>query len=504
MGNGGYQHQIGLLPWWDALYCTSGDIRANKAMVTASKALRSYGITMRDSSTKLAPKPTNFPTWTINGPAMGGTDQIGTGFTWEVNHHGSGGYLAYMMTGEYQHYDTLALQASAVYFVISSIRGSGVNRRIFPPQVRGISWAQRTIGQFVAIAPTGDDVALDYRTLIENDYAYWAGQGPGNSSAAQLGYPVSVGTYNPSNPLTAAPWQYSFWIGVNGHLSDAELGLTSTANQIAHRDWMYKAVVGLLGPTGTSNFYYTKASTYNIRISTEIVADYGERGPNNFYATWGDVYQATFGVGNTETSSVLTDDVGDLDPYSYWANLTPAIAFAVDHGATGAAAAYARLTGASNYSTLRDSGFDSVPVWGVVPRFATHTSSSGPTTRASSSSLISGKTVAGNRGLGVLASTVPSTGLSGASFLYNDLTLPADNSKEVYGLILTVPSAGTFYAYEDGSFSLIGAPDGTYTFTYRLFVNGVDSGTATAVITVGAGVGFKSFLGIFANQYIQG
>jgi hypothetical protein len=106
--------------------------------------------------------------------------------------------------------------------------------------------------------------------------------------------------------------------------------------------------------------------------------------------------------------------------------------------------------------------------------------------RIDTAELISGAYVIGETGLGVLGSNIPSTGLYGASYLYNDLSLPADANKEIRGLIVTPPSAGAFFAYEDGSFSLIGAPDGAYTFVYRLFVDGVDLGTTTATTTIGS------------------
>jgi len=102
------------------------------------------------------------------------------------------------------------------------------------------------------------------------------------------------------------------------------------------------------------------------------------------------------------------------------------------------------------------------------------------------SALVPGAYHYGGGGLGVLGSAVPSTGEHGPSFLYNDLSLPADNDVEIRGLIVTPPSSGTFYAWEDGSFSLEGAPDGEYTFTYRLFVDGADLGTTIATITIGA------------------
>lgn len=106
-------------------------------------------------------------------------------------------------------------------------------------------------------------------------------------------------------------------------------------------------------------------------------------------------------------------------------------------------------------------------------------------TRVDTQSLIPGLLVCGNRGLGVLGSEVPSTGDQGPGYLYNDLSLPADAGKQVRGLILTTPSAGTFFAYEDSSFYLEDAPDGTYTFTYRLYVDGADMGTATATLRIG-------------------
>jgi len=77
--------------------------------------------------------------------------------------------------------------------------------------------------------------------------------------------------------------------------------------------------------------------------------------------------------------------------------------------------------------------------------------------RIDTAELITGAYVIGETGLGVVAENIPSTGLHGASFLFNDLSLPADNGKEIRGLIVTPPTDGAFYVWEDGSFSLVGA-----------------------------------------------
>lgn len=107
--------------------------------------------------------------------------------------------------------------------------------------------------------------------------------------------------------------------------------------------------------------------------------------------------------------------------------------------------------------------------------------------RVDTSSLIAGACVVGDRGLGLLGSVIRAatdTGTNGPGFLYNDLTV-ADDAKEIRGLILTVPSSGVFVADEDGSFTLTGAANGVYTFSYRLFADGVDLGTASISITLG-------------------
>jgi hypothetical protein len=92
-----------------------------------------------------------------------------------------------------------------------------------------------------------------------------------------------------------------------------------------------------------------------------------------FYKNWGQVFAATFLVANSTTScgTVLEGGSGS-DPANassgYWGNLMPAIAYAVDHGAPGAQAAFDRMTGASNWSAVQTSGFDDLPIWGIVPR----------------------------------------------------------------------------------------------------------------------------------------
>lgn len=106
--------------------------------------------------------------------------------------------------------------------------------------------------------------------------------------------------------------------------------------------------------------------------------------------------------------------------------------------------------------------------------------------RVSATPLIADSLVVGMSGLGVLAESVPSTGENGAGYLYNDLSLPTDNGKEVRGEIVVWPSSGTLAANEDSSFEFTGAADGSYSFQYQLYVDGVLTGSpATVSLIVG-------------------
>lgn len=101
--------------------------------------------------------------------------------------------------------------------------------------------------------------------------------------------------------------------------------------------------------------------------------------------------------------------------------------------------------------------------------------------------LIANRLVYGVDGFGVLGSVIRSTtatGAHGSGLLYNDWD-PGDDAKEFRALLVTPPSSGSLFINEDGSFTLTGAADGSYSLVYRLFVDGVDMGTATAAFSIG-------------------
>jgi len=360
MGDAGYQDQIGLLPDWEALYINSdGDSRAFNSVIANAKALNTYAICWADSGTDLPILLTDWSTWTVDGEGGGGATIIdGGSYDWDVAHHGSGGYLAYLITGDYYHLETMQYQSTAIYMVTHSNRGSDTTRIIRPVQTRGVAWSTRTVGQLCAIAPF-DSVSYNLEIQLKNSIAYW------DSVQSQVGmneigyiYAVAVGagTYETGH---AAPWQQHFWVQTWGMMRDLE-PTTNLSLIDSVCTYLYKAVVGILGPNGASNYCYTEASNYTIKIATSEQSDQRE-----WMDSWGVVFDSTEGSPNIDCGSTLS---GTLTPIAYWANLLPAIAYAVENSATGAYDAWQRLTSAGNWSTFEDSGFDDNPVWGIYPR----------------------------------------------------------------------------------------------------------------------------------------
>ena len=361
----GFHNDIGLLPLWDALYCTSGDARAHRSVIANARALNSYGIVWRDSADNLPTRPSGRPTWSVDGNHQGGGNGWSTGpLNWDMAHHGSGGYLAYLTTGDYYFLETMQHQASLCYLCNDENDGIGT-ARIFAGQTRAMAWSLRTVGQLAAIGPEGDSVTSDYTALLANNMAYWnsrrqsAGQ---NQLGVLYSYELATGGYGAG---VLSPWQQNFVVQTQGHLSEIEPLADMTALD-AVRDYYYRWPVGMLGGSGTSNYCYTRAGNYTLKVAntqTGNTADY--------YDSWGTVYEQTFNSQNSSCGTSLQGTSGG-DPAEastgYWGNLLPAIAQAVDHGATDALTAWNRLAAASNFSVVANSGFDNVPIWGIVPR----------------------------------------------------------------------------------------------------------------------------------------
>jgi hypothetical protein len=91
--------------------------------------------------------------------------------------------------------------------------------------------------------------------------------------------------------------------------------------------------------------------------------------------------------------------------------------------------------------------------------------------------------------VGILAATIASqtaTGDNGAGLLYDESINPANAGKQLRLVVTSPPSAGVFFAYENGSFDFSGAPDGSYSIGYNVLADNVLIGSDTATVAVGA------------------
>lgn len=75
--------------------------------------------------------------------------------------------------------------------------------------------------------------------------------------------------------------------------------------------------------------------------------------------------------------------------------------------------------------------------------------------------------------VGLIGSSIPSTGTDGPPFAYSSLSFPTDNNNLVRGFITSYPTAGSLVADDDTSFTFSGAPDGSYSATYEIRINDV-------------------------------
>ena len=273
----------------------------------------------------------------------------------------------------------------------------GLTRVINPETARGIGWCTRSTGEYAAIAPDNDPIAAEYRTVLANTFTHLKAISLDDPTASPIGFPYSIGTHNPegesTSPVTVTAFEYHFWIQSMGYVWDLEPGFTAPQTAVfqALRDFMYRIIVGCLGPSGSGNYCFSDAAVFRYNISADVIADFIPKRASSFFFTWGEVWAGTQGhyglpngtcVNSLEGFYTYTgpgyvnagNPGGGYTNQSYWANLLPAIAYAVDHEATGAAASWARIVGASNFSRLMsgdggvNGGFDAMPIYSILPR----------------------------------------------------------------------------------------------------------------------------------------
>lgn len=380
----------------DVMYVATGDIRAYKGALTMSFAGGTWDVHYRDETTN---EPFRFDTYPTASLQIQQTPVVPTGTGGDSNwgatgsrtsHQMSRGFLAWIISGRWWHLDEALFWSGINYLVqttASRLNAGGVIRSTAGANTdRGAAWGLRQLAQALAITPTthpcypGLVASWEANTQWYSDQVTGAGEWVNN-----LGVLPYYGTkfqfvygYHPGY-ADIAGWMQMMLVQVWGYSWD--LGLPqSTASRTRHqavRDHAYKLPVGMSGDGTAGNWDYRWFGPYELVISPV-------GGP--WLANFGEVLDKHINTLATGVVNVPTDNrlyrPGSTSLWpandatymtSYFGQHTTALAYAVDHGAPGAAAAWARVTSANDggghgaWSTVALQ-FNDYPQYGIVPR----------------------------------------------------------------------------------------------------------------------------------------
>jgi hypothetical protein len=396
---------LGILTKPQALFMCTGDKRAYKSVIANEDYLLHFGVCKwRDPTTRRVSKPTDIPTWSWGGPnGTGKKEGNGTGWacTYDDPHAPSHGYLAYILTGDMWFLNALEMGSAkkwqavtvtdgnittnGMVFTNSAISGTnpgqGAERWLGGGQQRSLAWTWRTLAQHLAIAPDGDAVAADFRTLFSYNvqvaqYLYHQAEYAAVSS-------IGLFNYEGNSQLGSPPfWASTFmnYYVVQSLMHVGEIEPFSDPDDIANLnevcDNVAKFIVGIFGGSDGSSYPFTRTGGNTIVIGPYADAIRADR----MYADWATVKaQSTVAhefigewasgapVGNTYyNSSSVTDPTG------YIRVGVAALSLAKDRHALrtcapGANEAYTRAIGATNW-TDSISELNHTPQFSISPR----------------------------------------------------------------------------------------------------------------------------------------
>lgn len=407
MAAAGYQPHIGVLPAWQAAYLSSGaDARAYRATIANGLAAGSWSVHYRDSATHEPFLFSDYPSASIEWsstptiPAGAG----GTNGTHDQAHQPSLAYLPWLISGRWFFLDEMLFWHGRNYLYMSPSSREYELGVVFQEEVRGRGWHLRTLAQILASYPTELDGAKSGdATMLAELKASWEA----NTSAYEGRYVTGtrdsgawannlgvLGLYSAmeTSPYGTegvhwwdAPWMQDTLILAFGHAWELNLPQSagSLASHQAVRDHGYKHAVGLAGDGSATQFNWRHFASYKMPYTTQA-GSYPVS--SDWLADWGDVYAVYQVSGGGEWTALPNPDETEVGGSIYfestpitsgssWATGSAlafhyaALAMAKEHGATGADAAWARITGSSSW-TWAGAAFEAVPVWSIYPRNA--------------------------------------------------------------------------------------------------------------------------------------
>lgn len=388
MGAGGYSPSIGLLPEWDATYLAGdGDLRARDAVLAHGFAAGRYPIHFRDQRTNKPLLFSSYPDLVVAGGDVSNIASAGASSTyhytptptgtkppvWATSHGPSLGYLAYLLSG--WNYYAQQIQFSATLSFLKQGDSTRFSTQgVFQTDIganttRGAAWALRTLIQSAVATPDSEaDLQREMLNSVESNINFFH-----STYVAQPNNPQGMcspyGDYlAKSGAYEHGIWMEDFLTAAWGYMKAVNLPLSLSAKSKldAFFEWKARSIVGRLGvPGDAKSYHYCDAAQYVLPVAPSDTADW-RTGKGPWYSDWGQVYVATMNKANVASASDQLRGAYFPESTSYWGNLQPALVYAVEHAATGAADARRRMVSASNWQGFINHAKDN-PVWAIRP-----------------------------------------------------------------------------------------------------------------------------------------
>ncbi|MES1925745.1 hypothetical protein [Salinisphaera sp. T31B1] len=390
MGNTGAQPAIGPLPRWTSTYVVSGDRRAYNWMLANDDAASSYSIHYRDEATGRPLKITDHPYVTIAGyrhassasnadyrrdllPAC--TSDCDSKLSFDIAHHPSIGYVAYLVSGDYYFLEEMQFVASYVELWGNAKYRDFQNGRLIGAQgqMRGQAWALRSISDAAFATPDDDPMKayfVDQINSIVSDYlATYVDDDSSNPLHVIDDYGVVIYPLNGQARVGVGPWQADFFLWAVGHAAEQQV---SGARELQH--WLAKFQTGrMLGwkDEPKEGFCWLQASAYALQIRASQNAP--------MFKDMRTVYRQSLPqlrglkcngqpMVNAMSTSARNFQVGEMQGYAdsptgFPSNLQIGLAMATDSGIEGGAEAWKVFDTRTVKPNYRD-----YPNFAVVPR----------------------------------------------------------------------------------------------------------------------------------------
>ncbi|GAA5174149.1 hypothetical protein GCM10025771_03110 [Niveibacterium umoris] len=381
LGGGGDSPSIGWLPRWDACYVVSADARAYKSVLVNSLAAGAWSTHWRNGATNKVVAYADFPA--TKKPAASGSNYGGLnyrssqyGTDWDISHGWLPGYTAYLLTGDYWHLEALQFFVKWVHYSSDvNARGNATGLMVRSLQTRGTAWALRNCGMAAAITPDTDSERAAYANAVGASLSWMRAY-----HTNRLGLVLEPDQASWGDPGGQRTWMSDYVVGTVAWILDQRILAGAQLNDAqAFMQWMGSGLVQRFSDGSNLNGWHWMYQAYSPVVSPAAFP--ANQDQANFDANWGIAFTRNYGRQNGRDL-----DTPDIKAYNWttpgnlatWTSATAfgagyfeygmcALAQCVNQGVAGAAAAFKRITAASNYNTCRAS-LANDPRFGIAPR----------------------------------------------------------------------------------------------------------------------------------------